>query len=386
MVALAVPGLGGLVRSELRSLDGVTVGQYGNDSRADLVLFEHAHETRTSTTSAPPKTCSWRSAAVDGPTATTRAGSREGSGRVTRTAAIGSRVDGRATFRVIVRVLQERSFRRTALREAFTDLIQRDCPRWSFADPAEIEIWVLEYRPGAFVAGVRVSDASMRQHGGRDSERRGALRPTVAAAMVGLAGKARGVLIDPCCGSGTILEEATSAGWRRGGERHRPGCGAGHGAQCPRAGGARRRPSPSRRRRRGRRVRVESPVRSAVRGRGRPDRLAHRVLAEMTRVTRPKGRVVVLVPEVAKRADPEGAPRDPAHADRAARDEDDDLELRAHVKGVALLGPTSSGKTGLSLELGGAAPRGGSSSGGAQCRLASGVPLHGHRHEQDRAP
>ena len=42
MVALAVPGLGGLVRSELRSLDGVTVGQYGNDSRADLVLFERA--------------------------------------------------------------------------------------------------------------------------------------------------------------------------------------------------------------------------------------------------------------------------------------------------------------------------------------------------------
>ena len=38
MVALAVPGLGGLVRSELRSLDGVTVGQYGNDGRADLVL------------------------------------------------------------------------------------------------------------------------------------------------------------------------------------------------------------------------------------------------------------------------------------------------------------------------------------------------------------
>jgi hypothetical protein len=36
----------------------------------------------------------------------------------------------------------------------------------------------------------------MRQHGGRDAERRGALRPTVAAAMVRLAGKARGVLLD----------------------------------------------------------------------------------------------------------------------------------------------------------------------------------------------
>ena len=187
------------------------------------MLFD-ARTTRASTTSAPPKTCSSRSAAgdrSDGDNPRWIAGRIWKGDRARR--AIGSRVDGRATFRVIVRVLQERSFRRTALREAFTDLIQRDCPRWSFGDPAEIEIWVLEYRPGAFVAGVRVSDARMRQHGGRDAERQGALRPTVAAAMVGLAGKARGVLIDPCCGSGTILGEATSAGWRACGERHRPG-------------------------------------------------------------------------------------------------------------------------------------------------------------------
>jgi tRNA G10 N-methylase Trm11 len=44
-------------------------------------------------------------------------------------------------------------------------------------------------------------------------ERPGALRPTLAAAMVDLAGQPAGVLLDPCCGSGTILAEAVAAGW-----------------------------------------------------------------------------------------------------------------------------------------------------------------------------
>jgi tRNA G10 N-methylase Trm11 len=55
----------------------------------------------------------------------------------------------------------------------------------------------------------------MRQHDGREVERRGALRPTVAAMMVDLAGEPGGILLDPCCGSGTILGEALSAGWQR---------------------------------------------------------------------------------------------------------------------------------------------------------------------------
>jgi tRNA G10 N-methylase Trm11 len=53
----------------------------------------------------------------------------------------------------------------------------------------------------------------MRQHDGRTEERSGALRPTVAAAMVRLAGPPAAALLDPCCGSGTILTEAIAAGW-----------------------------------------------------------------------------------------------------------------------------------------------------------------------------
>src|SRR5947207_2101289 len=45
------------------------------------------------------------------------------------------------------------------------------------------------------------------------SSREGALRPTVANAMVRIAGEPSGILLDPCCGSGTILGEAVAAGW-----------------------------------------------------------------------------------------------------------------------------------------------------------------------------
>jgi tRNA G10 N-methylase Trm11 len=110
-------------------------------------------------------------------------------------------------------VLQEQSFLRTDLRRHLAQTIQRHQPNWRFADPADVEVWVVEYKPGKIVAGLRVSDAQMRQHDGRDVERSGALRPTVAAAMIRLAGKPGGTLLDPCCGSGTILVEGAAVGW-----------------------------------------------------------------------------------------------------------------------------------------------------------------------------
>jgi 23S rRNA G2445 N2-methylase RlmL len=117
------------------------------------------------------------------------------------------------TFRVIARVRHERSFRRTDLRSELVRAIGADRPRWRVEDPARLEVWLVEYSPGQFVAGLRVSDARLRQHDGRELQRAGALRPTLAAAMVRQAGQRPGVLLDPCCGSGTILAEAIAAGW-----------------------------------------------------------------------------------------------------------------------------------------------------------------------------
>src|SRR5258708_27735205 len=97
-------------------------------------------------------------------------------------------VRDRGSCRVIVRVLQERSFLRTDLRRHLSTAVAKQQPLWRFDDPSDLELWVVEYQQGKIIAGFRASDARMRQHDGRAEERSGALRPTVAAAMVRLAG------------------------------------------------------------------------------------------------------------------------------------------------------------------------------------------------------
>jgi hypothetical protein len=132
--------------------------------------------------------------------------------RTTRALQVGGQirhvVRARASYRVIVRVLHEHSFLRTDLRRHLTATIARQQPRWRSGDPSDLELRAVEYQPGKIIAGYRASDGRMRRHDGRAEERSGALRPTIAAAMVRLAGKPADALLDPSCGSGTILSEA----------------------------------------------------------------------------------------------------------------------------------------------------------------------------------
>lgn len=140
----------------------------------------------------------------------------------------------------------------------------------------------------------------MRQHEGRQIERAGALRPTVAALMVNLAGEPGDVPLDPCCGSGTILAEASVAGWNRvqGGDIDLEAVQATR-RNVPEAEVAewdvRRLPLPD--------ASVGSVVSNLPFGHqfqvegSMVDWLAA-VLAEMARVTRPDGRVVLLAPEL----------------------------------------------------------------------------------------
>jgi 23S rRNA G2445 N2-methylase RlmL len=118
------------------------------------------------------------------------------------------------TFRVVARVLSEAAFRRTELRNALARALARTHPRWRLRDPAALEFWVLETRRGLVQFGVRLTTPAMRHRGGRPVERPGALRPSAAAALCLLAGPPRGKLLDPLCGSGTILAEAAAAGWK----------------------------------------------------------------------------------------------------------------------------------------------------------------------------
>jgi SAM-dependent methyltransferase len=221
MFATAVPGMAALVTADLEHLPGVHVTDSGFDGRSDVILFDVDRGCRPGL---------WTLRTIEDLFVevgrTTRSGGDAPPGIAARVwppdgvqkalsawAADVRPLSGAMTYRVIARVLQERSFLRTELRNGLGQAIARDKPRWKVADPAQLEVWVTEYAAGRVVAGLRLSDASMRQHEGRQVERPGSLRPTVAAMMVGLAGEPREVLLDPCCGAGTILSEALAAGW-----------------------------------------------------------------------------------------------------------------------------------------------------------------------------
>ncbi|MEQ4206603.1 methyltransferase domain-containing protein [Actinopolymorpha sp. B9G3] len=331
MFVLAVPGLAPLVRRELAGLTGVRVTDVGNDGRSDVLLCEVAPgaerrllrlasvedvfaefgRTLRSEGDRPP----WiarrllHTSRLDNGVQLWRS---QGEARSTR----GKGQRGPLTYRVVVRVLEERTWQRTQLRRALSDAVAAAEPRWRTADPAQVELWTVEYTRGRFVAGVRLTTAQLRQHGGRATERTGALRPTVAAAMVGLAGTppetaGQGTLLDPCCGSGTILAEAKAAGWSVQGRDIDPSA----------ASATRRNVRDDRD---GRAVvvadgdareldlddaAVDGCVSNLPFGRqytvqGEPRAWLRDVLTEMARVTRAGGRIVLLAPDIPKASVP----------------------------------------------------------------------------------
>lgn len=317
MFALTVPGLGAVLRTEIAATPGLTAGEVGSDGRSDVVRLEAGRGTRGRTLEAR----------IAEDVFVEVGEARRGEGGAAAIArrlwrgelvqrALSAWADERGpltaglTFRVVARVLQERSFLRTELRRQLTDAIRRDRPRWRTADPARLEVWAVEYLPGRFVAGLRLSDAAMRQHDGRRVEREGALRPAVAAAMVRLAGVPGDTLLDGCCGSGTILAEAAAAGWDVAGVDIDQDAVRVAAANVPaasvRAGDARDLDVAD--------AGVAAYVSNLPFGRqyGVPgDRTAwlRAVVAEAARVTRHGGRVVLLVPDLPRTVVPPGLRR-----------------------------------------------------------------------------
>jgi 23S rRNA G2445 N2-methylase RlmL len=117
---------------------------------------------------------------------------------------------GKPTYHIVCQMQGEHGFRRADARAALIEGLAGKIPNgWYYNNEnAWLEIWLTIYSKTA-VCGVRLSDRTMRHRTYKLDHVAASLRPTVAAAMVRLAGIGPGMtVLDPMCGAGTILAEA----------------------------------------------------------------------------------------------------------------------------------------------------------------------------------
>lgn len=121
-----------------------------------------------------------------------------------------SKPQGKPTFRLVVQMTGEHGYRRIDARKAFWKGLQGHLPAsWREAEEnASIEFWMSIHGDTA-VAGIRLSDRTMRHRTYKLEHFAASLRPTVAAAMARLATfKPMQTIVDPFCGAGTLLAES----------------------------------------------------------------------------------------------------------------------------------------------------------------------------------
>jgi tRNA (guanine6-N2)-methyltransferase len=126
----------------------------------------------------------------------------------------GSRAGRRLSFRVIARLVGEHEFRRVDFERAIAlGIEERQDRRWRLAeDEAEVEFWATMIGDELLVA-IRLTDEKMRHRDYKIVHRPGSLRPAVAAALVRLSEPSDDdILLDPLCGTGTVLIERAHLG------------------------------------------------------------------------------------------------------------------------------------------------------------------------------
>ncbi|VTR91180.1 rna methylase : RNA methylase OS=uncultured planctomycete GN=HGMM_F22C11C22 PE=4 SV=1: UPF0020 [Gemmata massiliana] len=124
---------------------------------------------------------------------------------------------GRPTYHLVCQMQGEHGFRRSDARAALIEGLAGKIPHgWHYSNEnAWLEIWLTIYSKTA-VCGVRLSDRTMRHRTYKLDHIAASLRPTVAAAMVRLAGIGPEMtVLDPFCGAGTILAETLDVAEKR---------------------------------------------------------------------------------------------------------------------------------------------------------------------------
>ncbi len=123
--------------------------------------------------------------------------------------AVHAKPKGKPTYRLVTQMQGAHSYRRIDAGKMLAQGLEGVFPAsWKPGEEnAAVEVWLTIDGEQA-VCGMRLSDRTMRHRLYKEEHRPASLRPTVAAAMVRLAGAGPGqVVLDPMCGGGTILAE-----------------------------------------------------------------------------------------------------------------------------------------------------------------------------------
>ena len=123
--------------------------------------------------------------------------------------AIRPKPKGKPSYRLVAQMIGTHGYRRIDAQKALAQGLAGVFPAsWKPAEEnAAVEIWLTIHGATA-ICGLRLSDRTMRHRVYKVEHQPASLRPTIAAAMIRLAGARPGdVLLDPMCGAGTILAE-----------------------------------------------------------------------------------------------------------------------------------------------------------------------------------
>ncbi|HVU12495.1 MAG TPA: methyltransferase domain-containing protein [Phototrophicaceae bacterium] len=127
----------------------------------------------------------------------------------------------RPVFSVTASFVGKRNFSSDEIKQTVKEGV-REISAWNYSPDdreADLNLRVFIEHENAYV-GLRLSKSPLHERAYKQVERAGSLKPSVAAAMLRLADfQPNQTLLDPCCGSGTILIEAVLTGTQaRGGD------------------------------------------------------------------------------------------------------------------------------------------------------------------------